>query len=185
MTSDRCLRDRYHFKSDSHPTVASFPCPGQPCVWSPISHHDRTDFPPIATSWPPRSLPQRQHGNRSTEKTTAHLSANCTSSQQRHNYINTMVLTPPPPPTRFPCWVRAVYSWGGEVKKAPISPISPASHGKHCRLILTISGTTVKTRSWFHRRRFDRMLERRRRLLVGGQVMARQESCWLLSIQFR
>ncbi|KAK4219535.1 hypothetical protein QBC37DRAFT_137572 [Rhypophila decipiens] len=28
-----------------------------------------------------------------------------------------MGLTPPPPPTRFPCWVRAVYSWGGESKR--------------------------------------------------------------------
>ncbi|KAK3684826.1 hypothetical protein B0T22DRAFT_428142 [Podospora appendiculata] len=28
-----------------------------------------------------------------------------------------MVLTPPPLPTRFPCWVRAVYSWGGESKR--------------------------------------------------------------------
>lgn len=30
--------------------------------------------------------------------------------------ITTMVLAPPPLPTRFPCWVRAVYSWGGEVR---------------------------------------------------------------------
>ncbi|KAB5575713.1 hypothetical protein GE09DRAFT_1093047 [Coniochaeta sp. 2T2.1] len=28
-----------------------------------------------------------------------------------------MVLTPPPLPMRFPCWVRAVYSWGGESKR--------------------------------------------------------------------
>ncbi|KAH6840852.1 hypothetical protein B0I37DRAFT_347348 [Chaetomium sp. MPI-CAGE-AT-0009] len=28
-----------------------------------------------------------------------------------------MVLTPPPLPVRFPCWVRAVYSWGGESKR--------------------------------------------------------------------
>ncbi|KAL2170964.1 hypothetical protein VTG60DRAFT_4226 [Thermothelomyces hinnuleus] len=28
-----------------------------------------------------------------------------------------MVLAPPPLPTRFPCWVRAVYSWGGESKR--------------------------------------------------------------------
>ncbi|KAK0754563.1 hypothetical protein B0T18DRAFT_454601 [Schizothecium vesticola] len=28
-----------------------------------------------------------------------------------------MVLVPPPLPTRFPCWVRAVYSWGGESKR--------------------------------------------------------------------
>ncbi|KAJ9143861.1 hypothetical protein NKR23_g6359 [Pleurostoma richardsiae] len=28
-----------------------------------------------------------------------------------------MVLTPPPLPTRFPCWCRAVYSWGGESKR--------------------------------------------------------------------
>lgn len=27
-----------------------------------------------------------------------------------------MVPAPPPLPTRFPCWVRAVYSWGGEVR---------------------------------------------------------------------
>ncbi|KEY69878.1 hypothetical protein S7711_06434 [Stachybotrys chartarum IBT 7711] len=27
-----------------------------------------------------------------------------------------MVLAPPPLPTRFPCWCRAVYSWGGESK---------------------------------------------------------------------
>ncbi|KAK3494003.1 hypothetical protein B0T13DRAFT_449875 [Neurospora crassa] len=28
-----------------------------------------------------------------------------------------MVPAPPPVPTRFPCWVRAVYSWGGENKR--------------------------------------------------------------------
>ncbi|KAK3365880.1 hypothetical protein B0T24DRAFT_535901 [Lasiosphaeria ovina] len=28
-----------------------------------------------------------------------------------------MVLAAPPLPTRFPCWVRAVYSWGGESKR--------------------------------------------------------------------
>ncbi|KAK3377993.1 hypothetical protein B0H63DRAFT_478534 [Podospora didyma] len=28
-----------------------------------------------------------------------------------------MVLVAPPLPTRFPCWVRAVYSWGGESKR--------------------------------------------------------------------
>ncbi|KAL2129137.1 hypothetical protein VTI74DRAFT_8185 [Chaetomium olivicolor] len=28
-----------------------------------------------------------------------------------------MVPAPPPLPTRFPCWVRAVYSWGGESKR--------------------------------------------------------------------
>ncbi|KAF6841609.1 variant SH3 domain-containing protein [Colletotrichum plurivorum] len=28
-----------------------------------------------------------------------------------------MVLAPPPLPTRFPCWCRAVYSWGGESKR--------------------------------------------------------------------
>ncbi|KAI0205368.1 hypothetical protein F4808DRAFT_448364 [Astrocystis sublimbata] len=28
-----------------------------------------------------------------------------------------MVLGPPPLPTRFPCWCRAVYSWGGESSK--------------------------------------------------------------------
>ncbi|KAK4148113.1 uncharacterized protein C8A04DRAFT_33624 [Dichotomopilus funicola] len=28
-----------------------------------------------------------------------------------------MVLAPPPLPMRFPCWVRAVYSWGGESKR--------------------------------------------------------------------
>ncbi|KAK1770607.1 hypothetical protein QBC33DRAFT_275597 [Phialemonium atrogriseum] len=28
-----------------------------------------------------------------------------------------MALAPPPLPTRFPCWVRAVYSWGGESKR--------------------------------------------------------------------
>ncbi|KXJ92986.1 hypothetical protein Micbo1qcDRAFT_133318 [Microdochium bolleyi] len=28
-----------------------------------------------------------------------------------------MTLTPPPLPMRFPCWCRAVYSWGGESKK--------------------------------------------------------------------
>ncbi|KAL2196255.1 hypothetical protein P885DRAFT_78594 [Corynascus similis CBS 632.67] len=28
-----------------------------------------------------------------------------------------MILAPPPLPTRFPCWVRAVYSWGGESKR--------------------------------------------------------------------
>jgi hypothetical protein len=27
-----------------------------------------------------------------------------------------MVLAPPPLPTQFPCWCRAVYSWGGEVR---------------------------------------------------------------------
>jgi len=26
-----------------------------------------------------------------------------------------MVPAPPGPPTRFPCWCRAIYSWGGEV----------------------------------------------------------------------
>ncbi|KAG7104029.1 cytokinesis protein 3 like [Verticillium longisporum] len=28
-----------------------------------------------------------------------------------------MVLAPPPLPTQFPCWCRAVYSWGGESKR--------------------------------------------------------------------
>ncbi|KAL2760801.1 hypothetical protein ACRALDRAFT_2130999 [Sodiomyces alcalophilus JCM 7366] len=28
-----------------------------------------------------------------------------------------MVLAPPPLPTRFPCWCRAIYSWGGESKR--------------------------------------------------------------------
>ncbi|PHH64958.1 hypothetical protein CDD81_3595 [Ophiocordyceps australis] len=28
-----------------------------------------------------------------------------------------MVPAPPPPPARFPCWCRAVYSWGGESKR--------------------------------------------------------------------
>lgn len=28
-----------------------------------------------------------------------------------------MVPAPPPLPTRFPCYCRAVYSWGGEVRR--------------------------------------------------------------------
>ncbi|KAK1247837.1 hypothetical protein MKX07_000725 [Trichoderma sp. CBMAI-0711] len=27
-----------------------------------------------------------------------------------------MALSPPPLPSRFPCWCRAIYSWGGESK---------------------------------------------------------------------
>ncbi|KAK3944132.1 hypothetical protein QBC46DRAFT_375443 [Diplogelasinospora grovesii] len=40
-----------------------------------------------------------------------------------------MVFAPPPLPTRFPCWVRAVYSWGGEVCVVPEEDIAMA-HGR-------------------------------------------------------
>ena len=31
------------------------------------------------------------------------------------SFVNNMAPAAPPLPTRFPCWCRAVYSWGGEV----------------------------------------------------------------------
>ncbi|KZL83685.1 variant sh3 domain-containing protein, partial [Colletotrichum incanum] len=37
--------------------------------------------------------------------------------RQRDRHDFTMVPAPPSLPTRFPCWCRAVYSWGGESKR--------------------------------------------------------------------
>lgn len=83
---------------------------------SSISAHRSAISPITASARPvlpnpsPQKNPERHDAdNRSLASTDA-----LPGAEQGYNIK--MVLVPPPLPTRFPCWVRAVYSWGGEVR---------------------------------------------------------------------
>ncbi|KAL7793316.1 hypothetical protein V8C43DRAFT_42480 [Trichoderma afarasin] len=86
-----------------------------------------------------------------------------------------MALSPPPLPSRFPCWCRAIYSWGGEVcdmtSRVPLLSIANIS--------------AVQTRPGIYRGRLDRMSECGRRFVVGGQAISRSEDCRVFPVQFR
>lgn len=70
-------------------------------------------------------------------------------------------------PTRFPCWCKAIYSWGGEVSAGP-APVHCPPHIADRR-----AAAADQTRSRIHRRRPDRGAQRRRRLVVDGPPEAR------------
>lgn len=90
-----------------------------------------------------------------------------------------MVPAPPAIPTRFPCWCRAVYSYGGEVRRG-----RPVLHPPQTAL-LTRPKPAVETRSGFHRRRPDRMPQCWRRLVVDRSLATGPEGRWSLPLQLR
>lgn len=83
-------------------------------------------------------------------------------------------------PTRFPCWCKAVYSWGGEVSSPGTdSPLFACSiPDRHFT-------NTDKARSRIHRGRPDRGPQCRRWILVDGAAEARQAHGWTVPEQLR
>jgi hypothetical protein len=82
-------------------------------------------------------------------------------------------------PVRFPCWCKAVYSWGGEVSRDRSRCLL-----LHCTLPV-LTATPDEARPRIHRRRPDRGPQRRRWSVVDGAVEARPAHGRTVPLQLR